>query len=149
MTTLNDDARSPSAEHPLAYASVSVYGDSLDPVFWTNYFGFTPDTVLIKGVAFTTPSGRPSKFPARTGAWGISSREAVVSNDLTPHIEYLVSKLLLPRPDLPKLLEQRGETMRCFCYWANYAGDRVPVIDPRLEAAIKESGGYIEIDEYK
>lgn len=72
-----------------------------------------------------------------------------MSDDLTPHIEYLVSKLLLPRPDLPKLLELREETMRCFCYWDNYSGDRIPVIDPRLEAIVKKSGGYIEIDEYR
>jgi hypothetical protein len=139
----------PDAELPLAHASVSVYGDDLDPDFWTSYFDCVPDRSLIKGVERLTHKGLPSGFAARTGMWSISSKEVVTSNDLTPHIEYLVSKLLLPRPDLLKLLEQRGETMRCFCYWANYSGDRIPVIDPRLEAAIKESGGYIEIDEYK
>jgi hypothetical protein len=143
-----DMTQQSDATHPLAFASMSLYGDALDPDLWTTYFGCRPDTALIKGIEKLTRTGRASGFKAGIGVWGISSREAVVSNDLGPHIEYLVSKLLLPRPDLRKLLEQRGETMRCFCYWANYSGDRIPVIDPRLEAIIKESGGYIEIDEY-
>jgi hypothetical protein len=149
MTMETDDAPQPGAGYRLAHASVSVYGDQIDPDFWTGYFGCSPDKTRIKGVKFTTPTGRPSKFGASIGIWAISSREAVLSDQLTPHIDYLVSKLLLPRADLPKLLELRGETMRCFCYWDNYSGDRIPVIDPRLEAVIKESGGYIEIDEYK
>jgi hypothetical protein len=141
----------PRSSNPdrLAHASMSIYGDDLDPEFWTSYFGCVSDRSLIKGVEKLTHKGIPSGFVARTGMWSVSSKDAVSSDDLTPHIEYLVSKLLLPRPDLGQLLEQRGETMRCFCYWDNYSGDRIPVIDPRLEAVIKESGGYIEIDEYK
>ena len=109
MTMETNDAPQPAAGYRLAHASMSVYGDQIDPDFWTSYFGCSPDKTRIKSVKFITPAGRFSKFGASIGIWAVSSREAVLSDHLTPHIEYLVSRLLLPRGDLPTLLELRGE----------------------------------------
>jgi hypothetical protein len=38
--------------------------------------------------------------------------------------------------------------MRILCFWPNYSGDKVPVIDFQIRQAIESSGGIIEVDEY-
>jgi hypothetical protein len=134
--------------HPLAFASASVYGDHLDRNEWTRYFGIEPDVSLVKGELFKTPSGRMSKFPARTGLWSCTSKSAIADDNLDPHLKYLILLLGLPRADLPAQLVNHSAKMRFFCYWSNYSGDRVPVIDPALRDVIESSGATIEIDEY-
>ena len=147
--TLHHNA-SPNQERAqrLAYASATVYGDHLDPTVWTTYFGIEPDISVVKGERFKTPSGRMSTYPGRTGVWGCTSKAAITEDNLDAHLKYLILRLRLPRPDLPALLVNCGATMRFFCYWSNYTGDRVPVIDPALRDAIESSGATIEIDEY-
>jgi hypothetical protein len=135
------------AEH-LAYATVTISGEDLDPDAWTAYFGVEPEISVVKGRPFRTPSGRMSTYPGRTGVWGCSSKSTVTADSLDPHIKYLVGLLGLPRSDLPCLLAHSHAKMRLFCFWSNYAGDRVPVIDTALKSVIESSGATIEIDEY-
>ncbi len=135
-------------EQPLAYASLCVNGDGLLPSFWTRYFGLMLSAWRIKGEHWTTPSGQLSTHPAQTGSWILSSKHAVQSDLLNPHVASLLSRAALPRRDLPDVLADTGTKMRIFCYWDNYAGDRVPVIDAELERIVNDSGGCVEIDIY-
>ncbi|WP_322030016.1 DUF4279 domain-containing protein [Paraburkholderia sp. J76] len=137
------------ADHQLAHASFTIYQDVESPEFWTRYFGVQPDTQRVKGQFRITPSGRVSKFPARTGVWGIGSREHVQSDLLAPHLHYLVERLALPRSDLPELLKRTGAHMRFFCFWDNEAGDRVPDVPDDIRAMMESMGGTVEIDEYR
>ncbi|SMG23186.1 DUF4279 domain-containing protein [Paraburkholderia susongensis] len=132
-----------------AHASFSIYQDTEPPEFWTNYFNVQPDTAIVKGKPFVTPSGRISSGPARVGLWGIGSKEHVRSDLLEPHLRYLVERLGLPRSELPELLKRTGAHMRFFCYWDNEAGDRVPDVPDDIRAMIETMGGTIEIDEYR
>jgi hypothetical protein len=138
-----------SKPNRLAHASLSIGGDELIPEFWTRYFGVKPDTAVIKGVSFMTPSGRKSYKPGRTGVWGVSSKFAVQSDRLEPHLRYLIEYLRLPRPDLRDLVNKQGGGMRFFCYWANYTGDRVPDVPDDIRAMMESMGGVIDIDEYR
>ncbi|PLZ03956.1 hypothetical protein CY652_03005 [Burkholderia sp. WAC0059] len=135
--------------HPLAHASFSIYGDRLDAEFWTSYFSVTPDTSIVKGQPFMTPSGRLSRSPGRTGVWGIKSKGSIRSDSLEPHLRYLIGRLALPRSDLRGLIECTGARMRFFCYWDNEKGDRVPDIPNDIKAMMESMGGAIEIDEYR
>lgn len=135
--------------HQLAHASFSVAGDTLDPEFWTAYFGLEPDTSVTKGQPFMTPSGRLSRFPGRTGVWGVSSKAFVRSDLLEPHLRYLVQSLNLPRPDLRQLLADKNVKMRFFCYWDNESGDRVPDVPEDIRQLCESLGGIVEIDEYR
>lgn len=140
----------PTADaHQLAHATFSIAGDSLDPEFWTAYFGVLPDTSVIKGQPFKTSSGRLSSAPGRTGVWSVKSKSMIRSDSLEPHLRYLVERLAFPRSDLPELLQRRGERMRFFCYWANYTGDRVPDVPDDIRVMMEALGGIIEIDEYR
>ena len=138
-----------SKGHQLAYASFSVAGDSLDPEFWSEYFGVPPDFAVVKGQRFTTPSGRLSSAPGRTGVWGMRSKAAVRSDSLEPHLRYLIERLNLPRAELRQLLAEKGARMRFFCYWDNESGDRVPDVPNDILAMMQAMGGTVEIDEYR
>jgi hypothetical protein len=129
-----------------AHATFLVDGDE-NPAFWTVYFGLEPDIFVVKGKPFRTPSGRMSSNLGRAGVWGYRSKQAVQSDTLDPHIEYLVALLRLPRADLPELLREREATTRLLCFWLSDETE-LPVIDRRLEEIVTASGGTIQIDHY-
>jgi hypothetical protein len=137
------------ADYQLAHATFYISGDALEPAFWTAYFDIEPDTAIVKGQPFTTPSGRPNRAPGRIGLWGVRSEGAVRSNSLEPHLRYLVERLGLPRADLQQLLLDKAAHMRFFCYWENENGDRTPDVPDDIRAMMQSMGGTIEIDEYR
>ncbi|RAR58687.1 uncharacterized protein DUF4279 [Paraburkholderia unamae] len=138
-----------TSKHPLAHVSFSIYQNVEPPEFWTNYFNVQPDTAIVKGELFVTPSGRPSSGVGRIGVWGIRSEQHVQSDLLAPHLHYLVDRLGLPRSDLPELLKRTGASMRFFCYWLNESGDRVPDVPDDIRAMMEAMGGTVEVDEYR
>jgi hypothetical protein len=138
-----------TSQHQLAYASFTIYQDAELPEFWTDYFAVVPDAAGVKGERFITPSGRLSAGARRIGIWSVSSREAVRSDVLTPHLRYLVERLALPRADLPELLRRTNARMRFFCYWLNESGDRRPDVPADIRTMMEAMGGTIEIDEYR
>lgn len=133
---------------PVAHVTCSIFGDHVEPGVWTKYFAIEPDISVVKGKPFNTPSGRISSHPGRTGVWGCSSRLAIQDKTLDAHIRYLISRLALPREDLPGLLEKNDATMEILCFWPNYSGDGAPAIDPQLVHIIETSGGTVTVDEY-
>ena len=135
--------------HKLAFASINIYSDELNPVFWTHYFGFTPDMSFKKGESFVNHKGNLIVGNInRPGAWIYSAKPHVDSDYLDPYIMFLISKFGLPRSDLPDLLVRMNTNMRCFCFWDNYSGDRVAQISPYLQDILAKSGIALEIDEY-
>ncbi|MBJ9614324.1 DUF4279 domain-containing protein [Burkholderia multivorans] len=137
------------SSHQLAYASFTISGDDVIPEFWTSYFGVVPDTAVTKGEPFTTPAGKISRVPGRTGVWGVRSKAAVQSARLEPHLRYLIERLALPRADLRERVERAGARMRFFCYWDNESGDRIPDVPDDIRTMMESLGGTIEIDEYR
>ncbi|SAK61405.1 hypothetical protein AWB75_02622 [Caballeronia catudaia] len=135
--------------HQLAHATFVIYQDIEPPEFWTKYFGVSPSRAGMKGQPRTMPSGRVSAFPWRQGIWSVSSKEAVTSDDLAPHLRYLAGLLNLPRPDLRELVVRTNAQMRFFCYWDNATGDRIPDVPESIRTMMEEMGGTIEIDEYR
>lgn len=100
-------------------------------------------------MSFTTPIGKTSRVPGRTGVWGVRSKAAVNSDQLEPSLRYLIKRLDLPRADLRELIESVGARVRFFCYWDNETGDRVPYVPDDIRALMESLGGVVEIDEYK
>jgi Domain of unknown function (DUF4279) len=135
--------------HQLAYASFTVSGDQISPEFWTGYFGIIPDIAHTKGDPVVDRNGQPRNIVRRTGVWGVSSKSAVSSDLLEPHLRYLIERLALPRSDLRELVVEAGAKIRFFCYWDNYAGDRVPKVPDDISAMMESMEGTIEIDVYK
>jgi hypothetical protein len=132
----------------LASVSFTISGDHVTPEFWTGYFGIAPTIVGVKGEPIRGPGGQGTAG-RRTGVWGIESSPAVASDELEPHLRYLMRRLQLPRNDLRTLLKQSGAKMRFLCYWVNETGDRVPDVPPDILATMNDMAGTIEIDEYR
>lgn len=137
-----------TAKHPLAHARLTIYQDAEPPEFWTKYFGISPSRAGAKGQPRLMASGHVASFPWRQGTWSVSSEDAVTSDELTPHLRYLVDRLALPRPDLRALIERTEARMRFFCYWDNESGDRVPDVPDDIRTMMESLGGSVEIDEY-
>jgi hypothetical protein len=133
----------------LAHVSFTIYQDVERPEFWTTYFGVKPDRAGVKGEPRIMPSGRTALTPWRLGQWSVSSESAVQSDQLDPHLRYLVNLLGLPRADLPAFAERTHAKMRFFCYWDNYEGNRVPVIPIDIREMAEAMGVEIDIDEYR
>lgn len=138
-----------TAGHQRAHASFTIYQDIEPPEFWTMYFGVAPSRAGAKGQPRVMPSGRVNDFPWRQGTWSLSSEGAVSSDDLSPHLRYLVDRLGLPRPDLLEIVKRTGAQMRFFCYWDNDTGDRAPDVPDDIRAMVDAMGGTVEIDEYR
>ncbi|ONX61035.1 hypothetical protein A8F17_27590 [Burkholderia cenocepacia] len=133
----------------LAHASFSISGDRVIPEFWTDYFRVVPDTAVIKGDRVNDPTGQARVITRRTGVWAVRSESAVESDQLDPHLRYLIKHLSLPRPDLRELIESAGARVRIRCYWDNESGERVPDVPDDIRALMESIGGVVEIDEYR
>ncbi len=137
------------SNHALASASFTITGDCVTPEWWTQYFGVQPDVAATKGEPLKDWTGQGRTLVRRTGVWGVDSEKAVRSDQLEPHLRYLVQRLALPRAGLKAHIESAGAKVRFFCYWVNEAGDRVPDVPDDIRAMMEAMGGTVEIDEYR
>ena len=67
---------------------------------------------------------------------------------MAPHLKHLIDKLKLPRTDLESFIGINELRFFVSCYWWNPDGNRIPIIDPKFERIIRQSGGEVFIDEY-
>ncbi|MFM0738488.1 DUF4279 domain-containing protein [Paraburkholderia xenovorans] len=132
-----------------AFASLLITGDTVLPEFWTEYFGVAPSMSIVKGRPFILPSGRTSQSLGITGLWRFSSERAVESDQLTPHFQYLVTRLALPRDGLRELVQEAGAQVRLSCFWFNPSGQRAPDVPDDIQQLMESLGGQIDIDEYR
>ncbi|WP_337925173.1 DUF4279 domain-containing protein [Burkholderia thailandensis] len=79
----------------------------------------------------------------------MNSKSSVRSDQLEPHLRYLIERLNLTRPGLRELLERKGVKIRFWCYWDNETGDRVPEVPDDIREMMESLGGAVEIDEYR
>ncbi|RQV26747.1 DUF4279 domain-containing protein [Burkholderia cenocepacia] len=133
----------------LAHASFSISGDRVVPKFWTDYFRVVPDTEVTKGERVNDPTGQGRVITRRTNVWAVRSDGAVHSDQLEPHLRYLIKHLSLPRPDLRGLIDGAGARVRLRCYWDNESGKRVPDVPDDIRALVESLGGEVEVDEYR
>jgi Domain of unknown function (DUF4279) len=143
------DRTSKVCDHALAHATFIISGDAVEPDFWTKYFGVQPDSTITKGKPFLYPSGKLSSRPGKLGLWSVQSEGAVRSDQLAPHLRYLIQMLKLPRGGLRDLVCRDGVKMSLWCYWDNETGDRIPDVPDDIRAMMESLGGVIEIDEYR
>lgn len=146
---MRPDDKPTAAPHALAHATFIISGASVQPDFWTLYFGVQPDREIEKGQPFKLPSGDLSPRAGKLGLWAVESKAAVQSDQLGPHLKYLFDRLGLPRADLRELAAARDAKMALWCYWTNETGDRVPDVSSDVREMMEALGGTVEIDEYR
>jgi hypothetical protein len=136
-------------KYALAHATFIISCEGIPPSTWSDYFEVLPSRTITKGMPYLLPSGRLSDQLGKLDLWALESKSAVCSDQLEPHLRYLVERLGLPRADLRERVERAGARMRFFCYWFNEKGDRVPDVPEDIKAMMEALGGTIEIDEYR
>jgi len=136
-------------DHAIAHATFIVSCDYAPPETWTQYFGIPPSRVISKGERYFLPSGRLSDRPGKLNLWALESKSSIQSDNLEPHLRYLIRCLSLPRADLRERAEYFGARMRLLCYWDNEAGDRVPDVPQDICRLCESQGINIDIDEYR
>ncbi|WP_175047713.1 DUF4279 domain-containing protein [Burkholderia lata] len=132
-----------------AYVSFGIYQDIESPEFWTRYFGVQPTVAGAKGDP--RPPGKDGVArvpPRRIGIWGIETKDIIDSDDLEPHLRYLVETLGLPRADFANEIMRTGAMVRFFCFWVNEDGNRPPKIPGDIVEMCNSQGIEIDIDEY-
>ena len=132
--------QSDSHSHPLAMVSFRITGSLVDPRIWTTDFNVQPSYAARKG------DRRLGKYPHPTGIWLLDS--TVSSDDLEPHLTDLIIKLGLPRPDFADRLLLDHAKADMFCFWENYTGNRVPIIETAAIHLLETHLIMVEIDEY-
>jgi hypothetical protein len=133
----------------LAHASFTISGDQVLPNSWTDYFDVAPDLAISKGDPIPDPTGKARSLTRRTGVWSISSEGKIVSDELEPHLCYLIERLELPKEGFRNRVAQGGASVRLFCYWYNDTGNRMPHIPDDIRRLCEKEGIEIDIDEHR
>ena len=134
------------------YVSATIYGDNLDPDFWSTFFDALPETVAKRGGAIFFRGHKRGAAVANIGLWGFSTKEYSKSQSLDEHLAILDRELRLTRPELRTSLAARGELLKISYYINEYElrqpSKFVPVLEPASEAILESCGAKVEFDIY-
>ncbi len=131
------------------FASLSFFGDNLEPSRVSQLLGVEPTTAYRKGEVYKRSRGHA--VVGRTGLWLLSSRDHVQSRELDDHLAYLKA-IIFPseRNDLVKPLQtltrEKGLGADVSCFWYGERGASAPAIPEELRAAFAQIGATIETD---
>lgn len=78
--------------------TLCVYSDTLDPEQISDHLGLIPTNSYRRGDPITTARRRYGNHPS--GGWLLSSRDHVVAEDLTAHLDWLLARL---EPAAPRI----------------------------------------------
>lgn len=126
------------------YASASIYGDKLDPEFWSKYFGITPNISIKKGDEFRV---RDKLLRRRTGVWSRSTKGELCVNDALSHTNHMMRILGLPRDNLKNTLLEKEVEMRFFFYVNSYNKNDLSLPDD-IKNLLDSCGIEVEFDIY-
>lgn len=127
-----------------SHATFRLFGDALDPDEVTRLLGVKPSFARRKGDKYGNPA-RP--VVSRTGIWALESETSVVSPDLEPHVEFLLSQIGSKGP-LVMGLRQQGLTADILCYWMSGTGQGGPVLGAETVRRVGDLGVSLNFDFY-
>ena len=127
------------------YVSATIGGDSLDPDFWTPYFGVIPQISTRKGDEYVI---RGTKLKKRTGVWGTYRiKILILSNDASVHAQYIIDLLKLPRVGRRGLLRKHRVGMRFF-YYVNSEEENNLEMPNEMKGLLASCGIDVQFDIY-
>ena len=132
----------------MAYASLRVMGDRLEPEDVTAALAITPTLTYRKGQVFKRSRGHEVR--GRTGLWLLSSETAVQSHKLRDHFTYLRQALEAQNgrliDQLRAIMQRDGLRADVTCFWYGEHGATPPEIPEETRAAFAKIGATIETD---
>ena len=132
----------------MAYASLRVMGDCLEPEDITAALAVTPTLAYRKGEIFKRARGHEVR--GRTGLWLLSSEPQIQSTELEDHFAFLRHVLEDQGSELIKRLrtamQRDGLKADVTCFWYGEHGAKPPEIPEETRAAFAQIGATIETD---
>lgn len=133
----------------VAFATLRVSGDELEPSAVTEALGLKPSLSYRKGETYRAGRRRQRDYVGQTGVWYLSTDDLLVSGRLEDHITFL-SFLLAARPQGLERVHAMVLDGACeasaSCFWAGPPGSTEPDISLTFRDLIARMGGRIEID---
>lgn len=133
----------------MAYASLRLMGDRLEPDRVSAVLGTTPTLAYRKGEIYKRSRGHDIR--GRSGLWLLSTRRRFESVELDDHFAQLLEVLFpagsthLTEP-LRALMREDGLEADVTCFWYGEHGAAPPVIPEATRAAFARIGATIETD---
>ena len=134
---------------PIAFASLRLSGDRLEPARVTAALSATPTIAYRKGEVYKRSRGREAR--GRTGVWLLCSEDHVCSSDLNDHLEFLLG-VVSPDTDEDRLRRVQS-TIRDYgleadvpCFWHGEPGAPPPVIREDIRERLARIPAEIELD---
>jgi hypothetical protein len=109
------------------FASLRLYGDSLEPKEVSRLLQLDPDDSAPKGLK-TTVSGKSRTAP--TGRWILRTEGRIESTNLEDHIEWLVDHL--EKAGVSPIHIEGVTAADLFCFWDSATGHGGPKFSPEL-----------------
>jgi hypothetical protein len=136
-----------------AFATFRIVGDKLGRSEISQLLKIRPTQAYSKGERYK-PGPRSPKITGKTGVWYLSTDKHVASEQLTDHLQFLLSVLLsdphargtAQSPALRQIIE--GNSLRAIvsCFWHGPAGARPPSIPRALRESFAMIPAEIETD---
>lgn len=134
---------------PIAFASLRLSGDRLEPALLTKALRTAPTLAYRKGEVYERHRGREAR--GRTGVWLLSSEDHVRSSDLNEHLEFLLS-VFFPKTQEDRLrriqsvIRDYGLEADVSCFWHGERGALPPVIREDIRDRLACIPAEIELD---
>lgn len=133
---------SPTSSEPSTFASLCLYGESLDPEVITARTGVRPTDRARKG---DRRPGSKKGVAAPTGRWILCSEQVVKSTDLEKHVEWILSQVRKFQTPWRKL--ENVERAIISCYWLS-AEAGGPCFSSAVLRKLADEGVDLWIDYY-
>jgi Domain of unknown function (DUF4279) len=127
------------------FATFRVAGDSLVPEQLTKLLGIDPTLAYAKGEHYSR-GPRSRDLRGRTGVWFLSTDDEVVSNRLTDHIEWLVSRIAPNQVKLRRFIDQNSLHAVMTCFWHGPAGAKPPIVPKEARDILEAIPAKLEED---
>jgi len=127
-----------------SYASLCLYGSSLDPDYISKLIGLSPSYSCREGDVFTSPSGKKRK--AQTGVWLLNSEPQCCSECLAAHVQWLINRIVDSVKHITVLDGVESAHISC-CFIVKDSGDAVE-FDPVLLGTCSGLGLPIKLVAY-
>ena len=88
----------------LTYASLILRGESLDPRFWTEFFGANPSSWARSGGFVSRSGGLLTRTKSSTGLWTFNLENPPPNRLIDSQVEALAEALNLPRVEFVESL---------------------------------------------
>ncbi|WP_124077014.1 DUF4279 domain-containing protein [Burkholderia gladioli] len=147
LATANHQLREVMIVYFPVFATLSIFGENINPHDWTVYFSATPNIAISRGDPIKDPAGLNRRASHKNGLWGVNTKGLVTDCNLESHIVFLFGILKIPRYDLAKKILDSGGCARVCCHYDREAVGMGPIISECIRQMLAQQNIQLEISD--